>query len=293
MAQERSGDMSTFEKVCVSIIVVSVILLVAMWIASVACADEATIMSWNIRGYPEKSVEREAYVAETIRDLSPDVMCIQEIAGATQADIFSKRYAKRYVSGETDDGQDNAIFFAADSFGPYMPSLLFPPIAEEYWSRRNRVLYLMQSFQHPATAAHVKIGGFDAVVITVHLSWTDKVLREDEQKLLGILYRAALKMDPDVVICGDFNLGWLDMVALTANEMEEAVICEPANSRLGTTWAGSHYDWFVISPDCASEEYVDTWIVDSDSAVAREVSDHRPILAKFRTDEEFTDTKVQ
>ena len=52
-------------------------------------------------------------------------------------------------------------------------------------------------FQHPAQAAYVSYRGFDAVVVTVHLSWTDEDLRKAEKQLL--------QGDPDVIVAGDFK----------------------------------------------------------------------------------------
>jgi len=54
-------------------------------------------------------------------------------------------------------------------------------------------------------AVYISYKGFDAVVITVHLSWTNKEKRKKEKLLLKSVVSNMLQRDPDVIIVGDFN----------------------------------------------------------------------------------------
>jgi len=60
------------------------------------------------------------------------------------------------------------------------------------------------------------------------------------------------------------------------------------------TAAGNRYDWFLVSPDLASEEAETCRIITfagDDLAIAKKVSDHMPVMATFKTDAKFRDRK--
>ncbi len=65
----------------------------------------------------------------------------------------------------SNDDQDNAIFTTQ--------SIELEDIIEP------------EGFQHPIQAAYVTYKDFDAVIVTVHLSWTNVTLREQEKLLLN------------------------------------------------------------------------------------------------------------
>jgi hypothetical protein len=52
-------------------------------------------------------------------------------------------------------------------------------------------------FQHPVQAAYVARDGFDAVIVTVHLSWTNTALREQEKAALKGVVVEMLTRDPE------------------------------------------------------------------------------------------------
>jgi endonuclease/exonuclease/phosphatase family metal-dependent hydrolase len=150
-----------------------------------------------------------------------------------------------------------------------------------------------QGFQHPAQAAYVWSGGFDAVVVTVHLSWTDTAMREKEKQALKGVVSEALKTDPDVLVVGDFNTKE-DGIQELAQATGLVVMVPAGQDGVGTTYAGNRYDHFLVSPDLASEEavgaHIETFAGD-DLAAAKETSDHMPVTTRFRTDERFRDKK--
>ena len=237
--------------------------------------DHLIIVTWNIRGYPESKPEYTAWLHKQIADAKADVLCVQEIANQGKVNTFmaDDTRLKHVAFRESPDGQDNAIF-TDDRVG-------------------LRDLPDPEGFQHPAQAAYIWYKGFDAVVITVHLSWTDEAKRAKEKALLKSVVESALKIDPDVIVCGDFNTTEADIRALAAS-LGLTVMASPGQEGVGTTQAGKRYDWFLVSPDLATEEAETCRIITfagDDLEVAKKVSDHLPVMATFKTDGKFRDRK--
>jgi len=235
-----------------------------------ACLSVAT---WNIRGYPERLEADTAWFHEQLQKLGTEVLCIQEVAnGQRLADMLASPASfTHHVFGDSGSGQDNAILAARDV------------VLEELESP--------DGFQHPAQAAFVGYHGFDAVVMTVHLTWEPEVRRLDEMRLLEPLVRDMLKIDPDVMIVGDFNLRAEEARSL-AERLGMSVLLGSNQAAVGTLYSGNSYDYFLISPDLAAEEAQGATVVVFDGAdleIARRVSDHMPVLAFFACDERFRD----
>ena len=101
----------------------------------------------------------------------------------------------------------------------------------------------------------------------------------------------ALKKDPDVIVVGDFNTTERDIEEL-AGSIGMKVMVPAGQDGVGTTHAGNRYDHFLVSPDLADEEAVGCHIETfegEDLKTAKEVSDHLPVLARFRTEARFRD----
>jgi len=232
------------------------------------------IMStWNVRGYPEKNAGNRTWFTEQLDEMSADVICVQEIANQDRVDKFLDKedYYSSTAFLNSSDGMDNAIFTASWIQLDDMPD--------------------PDGFQHPAQTAYVSYLGFDAVVVTVHLSWTNKEMREKEKVLLEDIVTEMLKKDPDVIIAGDFNTKEKDIQEL-AQAIGMEVMVPADQDGVGTTHAGNRYDHFLISPDLATEEAVRCKIVTysgSDLKIAQKVSDHLPVLALFNADEQYRD----
>jgi len=149
-------------------------------------------------------------------------------------------------------------------------------------------------FQHPAQAVYFRYRGLDAVLITVHLSWSDAARRDKERSLLAGDVQAALQIDPDVIVAGDFNTTERegDEISSLAKSCGLSVLAAD-DPDIGTTTAGKNYDFILVSPDLADEESLgSSHIVEfrpMDIEVAKAVSDHRPVVAQFRTDQQFSD----
>lgn len=244
--------------------------------ATSSLSRELVLMTWNVRGYPEHDAGARAWFSSTLNRLAPDVLCIQEISGQNNVSQFlaTEHRFTRVAFKDSRDSQDNAVF-GDDAV-------------------EVRQLPTPTGFQHPAQVAYVTCGGFDATVVTVHLSWTDKAKRETEKVLLQGVVAQALKTDPDVVVCGDFNTEEPDISALASSCGLKVMV--PRNiTSASTTHAGHRYDWFLISPDLEAEEAIGAEIVTfpaTDLSISTKVSDHLPVRARFRPDERFRDESM-
>lgn len=231
------------------------------------------IAIWNVRGYPEKTDGRKDWFSEQLVDMGPDIICVQEIANQSKVDEFlaNEEHFTSVAFSDSSDGQDNAIFVAD---WVEMEDMADPT-----------------GFQHPAQRAYVSYKGFDAVIVTVHLSWTNASLRDQEKRLLKGVVDEALKKDPDVMIAGDFNITEQEIDQL-ARSIGMQVMVPLEQEGVGTTHAGNRYDHFLISADLATEEAVACEIQTydgNDLQVAKGVSDHLPVLAVFSAASRYKD----
>ncbi len=236
-------------------------------------SNPLVIATWNVRGYPEKQPEARAWFHERLAALGADVLCMQEIANRRKVSLFlaAETSFARVAFLDSRDSQDNAIFAAAQMELDDAPD--------------------PTGFQHPAQLAFVARQGFDAVVVSVHLSWKDTAKREQEKRLLRLLVAAAQRRDPDVIVAGDFNTTETGMAELAAATGTRLMVPVGQNG-VGTTHAGNRYDHFLVTPDLSNEEAIDCRIVTfsgADLALAKKVSDHLPVVARFKTDEAFRD----
>lgn len=238
-------------------------------------AEPLTIATWNVRGYPEKRIEDVTWFHAQLQRWHPDVVCVQEIANLDRVRGFCETDArlKRYAFVDSRDGMDNAIFTTNDVTIVDLPD--------------------PDGFQHPAQAALISIRGFDAAVLSVHLTWTDLAQREREKAALRTIVATLLQSDPDVMIVGDFNLTEPDIQQL-ATDVGLKVLVPAGQDGVGTTHAGNRYDHFLVSDDLMREEAISAHIetfTGADLVTAKRVSDHLPVVATFRTDARFRDRR--
>jgi endonuclease/exonuclease/phosphatase family metal-dependent hydrolase len=235
--------------------------------------EHILIATWNIRGYPETRQTDRDWFTNKLNDIRPDIICIQEIANQDKVSTFlaNEGHFTSVAFLDSSDGQDNAIFSTQRVVMEDIPD--------------------PNGFQHPAQAAYVAYKGFDAVIVTIHLSWTDTAMREKEKSLLQGVVREMLKKDPDVIIVGDFNTKEKGIQEL-AESIGMKVMVPLEQDGVGTTHAGNKYDHFLISPDLASEEAVACQIqtfTGNDLEISKRVSDHFPVLAIFSTQNKYKD----
>ena len=237
--------------------------------------DEAclAIVTWNVRGYPETEASDTTWFDEQIQDLGAGILCIQEIANDQRVATFLQRNPPytRDAFANSARGQDNAIL-ATESVGLTQ-------------------LDLVDGFRHPPQIVSVSHEGFDAVVVTVHLSWEPVGQRVAELAQLENLVAEWLTQDPDVLLVGDFNLQ-PDEIEAFAERIGFEVLYGRNQLSVGTLHSGNSYDYFLISPDLASEEAHSAEVITfamNQRATAQRVSDHRPVRAHFLCDEGFRD----
>ncbi len=229
------------------------------------------IATWNVRGYPETQQPRRDWFHNKLIEISPDIICVQEIADQDRVDKFlaTETHFTSAAFLDSSDGQDNAIFVADWVEIEDMPD--------------------PNGFLYPAQAAYVSYRGFDAVIVTIHLAWTNIAIRDQEKVLLENVVLGMLQKDPDVIIAGDFNITEQEIQEL-ADSIGMEVMVPPGQDGVGTTHAGNRYDHFLISPDLESEEAIACEIQTfPGEEIAEEVSDHLPVLAVFSTQPRFKD----
>ncbi len=168
--------------------------------------------------------------------------------------------------------------------------------------------------QHPPQVAQFQIDDFDFTLITVHLTFADGDTAESARELHNVLdyldwYFNQPDHDPDVIVCGDFNMpsalsGQTGKNGITLDalfdqdprfqqgERRFVVTVHEPTSRGSAASGGvpvSNYDHCVLSADTMKEfvqaRRVSTNIL-TDNPSDPEVqltSDHFPIVAFFRT----------
>ena len=238
-----------------------------------APGETLVVATWNVYGYPETAADRRAWFSARLAELDPDVLCVQEIANEDRVAAFLETEAGFVAAAfkDSSDGQDNAIFVKSGAAVVDLPD--------------------PEGFQHPAQAAYVCCGGLDAVIVTVHLTWSDVDRREAEKELLATVVAELMAVDPDVMVAGDFNTTEAGMEEL-AVACGMTVMVPDGQDGVGTTDGGNRYDHFLVSPDLAQEEAISCRIETfdgHDEAMVFRVSDHLPVLAEFATGARFRD----
>lgn len=229
-------------------------------------SHQITFVSWNIRGYPENNQADTCWAHCQIERMGADVVCIQEIGSAARVQAFQAAEPRLSQAAfrDTPDAMDNAIFTTSAVTLKDLPD--------------------PEGFQHPAQAAEVITENFDAVVVTVHLSWTDVARRNREMAGLRQVVADAKRRDPDVIVVGDFNLKQAEVETLAEN-IGLFVMVPAGQENVGTTQAGNQYDHFLISDHLkrlAIGCHIQTFC-GQDAVISKRVSDHPPIMAVFRT----------
>jgi endonuclease/exonuclease/phosphatase family metal-dependent hydrolase len=167
---------------------------------------------------------------------------------------------------------------------------------------------------HPPQVARFEVGDFDFTLLTVHLTFEDGNTSESARELRSILdyldaYFALPDHDPDVIVCGDFNIpsklsGQTGSGGITLDQILDsdprfqtgerrfvATVHQPT-SRSSAPSGGAprnNYDHCVLSADTLEEfvqaRRVDTSVITElpDDPEERLTSDHFPIVAFFRT----------
>lgn len=260
------------------LVVALLVLLPVAAVPSVSSIDaEVKFATWNVRGYPEETNEPREWFSEQLDRIAPDLICIQEILDNGRVNKFleDERFTK--VAFQDSDSDYDTAIFVTDSCGILDitdPANLYP------------------GFSHPPQAAYVRCGGLDAIVVNVHLEYDAWYRERYEKEPLEQAVHDLERFDPDVIICGDFNMKQGAMEAW-AQEIGMNIMPTPGQENQGTKLdSGNRYDYFMVSRDVYNEEAGECWIEvfsGKDLGLAEEVSDHLPVVCEFRADEEYSD----
>ena len=283
--------------------------------------DWLGVVSWNVQvggASTSASALRAPMVRSAIEGLfggSFQILAAQEISGPANAAALMGMLpggAENWVNlfADTSDSLDNG-FWLRNAVKPSAFSTLFVHSAVDSSGRR---LVDDSRTTHPPVVVNVALGDFDFTLIVVHLTFADGETQESARELREVLtyldsYFNQPGHDPDVVICGDFNIptrlsGQIGNGGLSLDPIFEddprfrignrrlvATVHEPT-SRGPAVQGGlprNSYDHFIFSVD-ALEELVQARRVDPEILTAhpddpefRLTSDHFPIVALFRT----------
>ncbi len=282
--------------------------------------DWLAVVSWNIQvggTSTDPSATRPNLVAGALRSLfggTHQLLAAQEISAVSNSEILrgllpggSASWRSSFIDSE--DSMDNGTWFRLAAFVRDSFALFTSPTPTPGLVSRDAGKSL-----HPPHVARIEVGDFDFTLISLHLTFDDGNSRESARELANILdyldsYFNDPEHDPDVILCGDFNLpsrlsnqtgrdGIILDAVLDADprfhdgERRFAVTVHEPTSRAPVASGGeprNNYDHCLISAD-ALEEFVQARRVDPaivtdhpEDPESQLTSDHFPIVAFFRT----------
>jgi hypothetical protein len=211
---------------------------------------------------------------------------------------------------DTTSSMDNGFWFRSGTTTLLRNEALFTTGEKD---AKGRLVRDEERALHPPHLAHFAVGDFDFTVVTVHLTFQGGAAKESGREMTVVLdylseYFDTEGHDPDVIICGDFNLPsfssgesadglTLDQIIDDDGRFSDParrlrVLIDEKTSRSSASSGGQpsrNYDHFVLSEDCL-EEFVSARrfspeILTDDPRDPEETrtSDHFPIVAFFRT----------
>lgn len=282
--------------------------------------DWLAVVSWNIQvgGTSTTSTgTRPNLVAGALRGLfggTYQLLAAQEIPAAGNSEFLrdllpggTATWRSSFL--DTEDSMDNGIWYRLAASWRDAFALFTNPTSTSGPLGRDRAKSL-----HPPHIARFEVGDFDFTLISLHLTFDDGNSQESARELANILdyldaYFNSPDHDPDVIVCGDFNLpsrlsnqtgrggitldGLLDPdPRFRDGERRFAITVHEPTSRAPVASGGeprNNYDHCLISAD-ALEEFVQARRVDPailtdhpDDPETQLTSDHFPIVAYFRT----------
>jgi hypothetical protein len=178
--------------------------------------DWLALVSWNIQTggtSPTSTNNRPRMVATALGTLfsgTYQLLAAQEIPNSEAAD-----YLRTLLPGgsstwqasffDTSDSMDNGFWYRSsitlrDSFPRYAHS-----------DGSGRLMNDSSKAVHPPQVAQFEAGDFDFTLITLHLTFAEGNASESVRELREVLeyvdwYFSQPDHDPDVIICGDFNI---------------------------------------------------------------------------------------
>jgi endonuclease/exonuclease/phosphatase family metal-dependent hydrolase len=251
-------------------------------------ASSLKLASWNIRIFSKSRTDAQLkkicnimkqFDFITIIELRDSV--ILDRAVAMLKSLYNKNYAYEFSPAVGAGVKEYYAFF--------------------YDTSKVRVLkrgqiYNDSTFLRCPYYATFKANNFDFTAIAIHIIWGDSVgERRKEIKRMATVYQDIQNSDPhenDILLMGDFNrdpdddLAW---GALRSISSLKTLFSLPASSMI---WDSHLYDNMMFQTIYTTEYSLDHGIIrfdetdfgNDDNAANKDVSDHRPIWAIFRTD---------
>lgn len=206
---------------------------------------ELTLLSWNLRNFPEPTHDREL-VRARLDDVAPHVLALQEIHDASAlAELIPDR---ELVLSDKGGAHDQHLGFATDD----RVQLLAPPIEHPALALGGRVRPAMSSYLRTSS-------GLDFHLVVVHLKATPSgaPLRRLQWALLVDLV-ARLSVDgpgagdPDILVVGDFNPTGDDTIgpdeeraALGEALAHVGLVALPIEGGCSAYWDGARHDGWL------------------------------------------------
>jgi uncharacterized protein (TIGR03437 family) len=284
-------------------------------------ADWLALVCWNVQVggvSTSPTATRPPMVQSALAKMfsgTYQVLAAQEVSSTENADVLKGLLPGgnpewEYTFFDTTDTMDNGIWSReAVAFGASAP--LF---ATSQVSSTGKIVTDPARAVHPPIVAHMAVGDFDFTLVNLHLTFEDGNTEESARELRVLLdyldnYFQQPVHDPDVILCGDFNIpstasGQTGKAGMTVDgvlaadqrfssgERRFTVLVHEPTSRSSAANGGmpaNNYDHFVVSAD-VSEELVQArrlspgiLLDHPEDPEERLTSDHFPIVGFFRT----------
>ena len=239
------------------------------------------LATWNLHEFAPRPQIDLRRIAEIIQSNHFDVLAVQEVRGAGEEvdallNVLGPPWRATRFSPTTGNHERFAFLYNGDHIEEIGPA---QPVSLSGSSVFSRTQY-QDTF---------RAGNFQFTIVTVHLEWTNKQLRELEAQELSQLAGPMEAAAPQhhLIVCGDFNeehahgnLRYLE------DRGFQRLIHEPTN--LSST---EDFDNFLIDPGATREFTGQSGVVMFDQLygmgrheAVESVSDHRPAWADFSTD---------
>ncbi len=282
--------------------------------------DWLGLISWNIQvGGTSTSAgaPRPPMVGEALAKMfggTYQILAAQEIPSQGSAELLQSMLPGGpaqwdFFFFDTTDSMDNGFWYRAgvETYGSV-------PLFVTDRLENGRIVPDSSKAKHPPVVAQFRVGDFDFTAISLHLTFAGGDTEESVRELENVLdyldwYFNQPGHDPDVIVCGDFNIPsrlsgqtgkngiTLDSVfdgdpRFQEGERRFAVTVHEPTSRTSAAKGGepaNNYDHCVLSADTL-EEFIQARRVDPEILTShpedpeeRLTSDHFPIVVFFRT----------
>ena len=276
--------------------------------AVVQAQETAVIAGWNIAGVDAIPEERITVIAETIRQIDPDLIVLSEVNPNDAAERIvtelDSDYADPVILEQNDTVVQNIAFIFKDGVSVSNAQLIAgTDIEEEPRSRK-------------ALTANVRIGNFDFILIGVHLKSSrdtdSRNMRTRQCEAIAAFIAESVQGDEkDVLVIGDYNMiprspdgqrrnDEVNFFALDPDNFLRFVSTDFLNGQTshigGCPLSGNLLDGYAIS-----REFTDEYVPGSTRLIRfselgtncrnfrRDISDHRPVVSEFSIDESDDD----